>query len=159
MIDSVSVQFFNAGDDATFDAVLRLYQVGSPVGSLIGGPFSVSNQFISSFDILTVTFSNLTLLVPKNLVLTVAVNNVSNGADLGVNLFNPPTIGASSPQFFITYDGTDFFQSSTLEDFDNVYLQIEGTTVVPEPATGILTISAIGLLGWFHHRNRKNNSV
>src|SRR5262245_39566358 len=37
-----TVQFFNFGSAGTFDATLRLFEVGSPVGSQIGGNVLVS---------------------------------------------------------------------------------------------------------------------
>jgi|SRR5579872_5840815 len=150
MLTSLDAQFFNVGADATFDAVLRFYNVGGPVGTQIGGPFTAANIFIASGTSATATFSNLgNLLVPQDVVATFSVQNVSAGGDLGLNFFDPPTLGNSSASFFIVYDGTAFSQASTNLDHDNLYMEISGAPVsaAPEPSpapilAGVLIVMA-----------------
>ena len=148
-LTSLDAQFFNAGSDTTFDAVLRFYDSGNPVGSQIGGPFTTTSIFIASGTSQTVTFSNLgNLLVPQDLVLTFSAENVSGGGDIGVNFFDPPTVGTSSESFFIVYDGSNFAQASTNLEHDNIYLQIDGTALspAPEPSTASLFAGALAVL-------------
>ena len=58
-LTSLDAQFFNDGADATFDADVQFYYVGSPVGAEIGGPFTVTNIFIASNTSQTVSFLDL----------------------------------------------------------------------------------------------------
>lgn len=157
-LTSLGAQFYNGGSTATFDAVLRFYAAGSPVGTLIGAPFTVTGISIAGNTSQNVTFSNLgNLAVPLNLIVTLAVANVTNGGDLGVNLANPPpTVGASAETFFIAYDGTTFSQAFTGLDIDNVYLEVNGGSAVPEPGTAALTLGALAGLVWFRRGRRSS---
>src|SRR5258708_29710984 len=57
---SATAEFFNAGSVAgTFDAVLRFYDVGSPVGAEIGSGFSATGISVASLHVIDVVFSNL----------------------------------------------------------------------------------------------------
>jgi hypothetical protein len=146
-LTSLDAQFYNAGDDATFDAVLRFYFVGSPVGAAIGGPFTVTNISIASGTSQTVSFLNLAnILVPQNVIATLAAVNVSTGGDIGVNFFDPPSVGSSSNQFFIANDGSGLAQASTNMDIDNLYFSVE-STAVPEPGTLTMALAGTVLLG------------
>lgn len=153
-LTSVSTQFYNLGADATFDAVLRIFETGAPVGNPLGGPFTLSNLFIAANTSLTVTFSSLGgLAVPQDIVAMVAVDNVTAGGDLGLNYFDPPLTGTSSNTFFLTFDGSTFAQASTLNDYDNLYFEVTGTTGVPEPGTAALTLLSLAVLAWRRTRN------
>jgi hypothetical protein len=156
-VDSLSAQFFNAGADATFDAVLQIYASGSPVGDPIGGTFLVTDIFIAGGTSQTVSFSNLGgLVVPQDLAVAFSVQNVSADGDIGVNFFDPPTVGSSDPSFFLGNDGTGFAEVSTFLNHDNLYLEIDGTTAAPEPSTAVLAIGALAAL-WYRKRSHSGS--
>jgi hypothetical protein len=150
LLTSLAAQFYNLGSDATFDATVTFYETGAPVGSLIGSPFTVIGISIGASASQTVTFADLGgLLVPADLIVVFSVQNVSSGGDIGVNLFDPPTVGTSDNTFFFANDGNGLAQASTLLDIDNIYLLIEGTpagTPIPEPATAAVTFALLAVL-------------
>ena len=130
-----TVQFFNNGAAGTFDAVLRLFQVGAPVGAQIGTDFSVNVIAAPSLGVFNVAFDTGGILVPDNLIFLVYLGNVSNGVDVGLNMFEPPSIGASDGSFMIR-DAGGFSALSTPNE--NVFFQLDATTQgppIPEPAT------------------------
>lgn len=150
-VSSVDAQFFNIGADATFDATLAFYQVGSPISSLIGS-LTATGVSIAGGASQTVTFSNAgNLQLPGDVILAVSIANVSNGGDIGLNFFDPPTLGASNNSFFIADDGGGLAQVSTFMNVDNVYLQIR-TSDAPEPSTLGLTLGFVGALVFFKWR-------
>jgi hypothetical protein len=145
------VQFFNDGTNSgTFDATLRLFNVGSPVGSQIGPNFVMTGIAVGAGSTVNVDFTLPSLLVPSSLIFTAAVANASSGVDiLGLDMFEPPTIGSSDNTFAIANNGGSFIKTSTPNE--NVYFQLQainGTvTTTPEPATfALLSISLLGLL-------------
>ena len=144
---TAEVQFFNQGSAGTFDAILRLYQVGSPVGAQLGGSFSVTGIATAGGDVLNVTFNSLNLVVPDDLIFTVALNNVSSGVDLGLDMFEPPTIGSSDNTFMIAKQGSSFTQLGTCGQPQptpcvNTFFELDATTV-PEPGSILLTLLAL----------------
>jgi len=146
-VTSLDAQFFNDGSDATFDAQLQFYQVGSPVGAQIGGPFTVTGIFIASFTSQTVTFPDPgDLPLPQDVIATLTVQNVSAGGDIGVNFFDPPTVGTSDDTFYIADSGMGLQQVSTNMDIDNIYFEIDGTATAPEPAAITLTLGGLLIL-------------
>jgi hypothetical protein len=90
----------------------------------------------------TVIFPDLNVAVPDDLIFALSVSNISTGsADLGVELYDPPTIGSSDNGLYISAVGSTF---------SNVRVQTPGfgnlnfsLTATPEPAT--LSIIAAGL--------------
>ncbi len=156
-VTSLDTQFYNAGGlTATFDATLRFFEIGLPVGNQIGSDFTVTGISIGSEASQTVTFANLGgLALPGNVIVMLSVSNVSNGGDIGVNFFDPPGVGSSSNAFFMTHDGTGFTETSTLSDVDNVYFVLRNdSTAVPEPGTVGMTCAALAALGWVKRRRR-----
>lgn len=141
-VSRAMAQFFNEGSDATFDATLRFYQVGSPVGTQIGGAYTVTGIFAGSFASQTVTFGNLGgLLLPQDVIAMLSVSNVSSGGVIGVNLYDPPARGASDNTFFVVNGESGYAAPSTFFDVDNIYFRLE-TNAVPEPtALPVLTLS------------------
>lgn len=143
------VQLFNAGGAGTFDAVLRLYEVGAPVGAQIGVDVTLSSVTSVGLDIIDLTFPLGGLAVPQDLIFVVSVANTTVALDLGLNLFEPPTVGTSDNTFLIVDNGG--FAQLTSDD-ENVYFQVNGTPItaaVPEPATlGLLGLGlvAVGLV-------------
>lgn len=151
-LTSVETQFYNLGSDATFDAVLSFYLPGAPVGAQIGGSFTVTG-FIASGESQTITFANLgNLWVPAEVIATLSVLNVSADGDIGVNLFDPPTVGSSDNTFFIVNTDSGFSQLN-YSGIDNLYFVVNGAdTPVPEPATAALMLGAFAGLVCFKYR-------
>jgi hypothetical protein len=143
-LTSADVQFYNElGASGTFSAILRFFNTGdqvTPVGSQIGGNYKLDNLPIAALSSATISFSNLNLLAPDNLVFTLEVLNTSTGIDLGVELFDPPTTGSSDNSSFIVKD-TTFTTSSAPVGYGNLYLSLDATTTgtaTPEPSTGLM---------------------
>jgi hypothetical protein len=162
---SATVQLFNNADlSGTFDAMLRFFAVGSPVGAQLGGAFTLTGIPIANLSTATLTFGSLnSLLVPDNLIFTVAVSNVSAGLDLGLTMFDPPTVGSSDPTFFIVNDGSSFSTASTLGAFpDNFYFSLTANpnlSPIPEPATWILASAGLALAGLRRRASRKSRDT
>jgi hypothetical protein len=157
LLSSLDAQFFNAGDDAVFNATLSFYSVG-PTPSLIGGSFTASGVSIAGGSSLTVGFGDLgNLAVPEDVLVLISVQLVSGAGDIGLNFFDAPSVGASDHGFFLANDGTGLAQASTLMDVDNLYLRIEGTLLatndVPEPGTAALVLLPLGALAWRQRRS------
>src|SRR5258708_5996611 len=74
---SATAEFFNTGSVAgTFDAVLRFYDVGAPVGAEIGSGFSATGISVASLNVVDVVFSNLgNVFLPDSVVFTLEVSN------------------------------------------------------------------------------------
>lgn len=137
-------QFYNIGAAGTFDAILRLYDVGSPVGSQIGSSVTVTgisapggcpgacpaNGFNVNFVLNTT--------VPTDLIFTLAIANASMGTDIGVEMFEPPGTGTSNNQFMIGRQGGIFSQLATLSE--NVFFELDAITAsgVPEPSAFVM---------------------
>jgi hypothetical protein len=138
-----TVQFFNNGAAGTFDATLRLFNVGSPVGSQIGSDIVLTGISAPASDVLNVAFNLPSLLVPDNLIFTLSFANPSAGVDIiGLDMFEPPTVGSSNNTFAIANNGTNFVQ--TLTASENVFFELQADlTAVPEPATAALAGSAL----------------
>ena len=160
-----TTQFFNLLSTAgTFNATLSLYSVGvnpAVVGSLLGR-YTVSNIAIGGFDInnpntsgtTTVTFSGLNVTVPTNLIFVLSVSSVVR-ANLGLTLFDPPTVGSSNNGFFISATGNTFAVVPGDPGFANVNFSLTATAqqATPEPAT--LSVVAGGLAGLALLRRRR----
>ncbi|MEP6538963.1 MAG: PEP-CTERM sorting domain-containing protein [Bryobacteraceae bacterium] len=125
-----TVQFFNNGSDGTFDAILRLYQIGAPVGAQIGSDFTVTGISAPTQSVFNVVFNTGYTAVPDELIFLVYLTNTSAGLDLGLNMFEPPTVGSSDNAFMVS-DAGGFSQLGT--NAENVYFQLDATT--PEPGT------------------------
>ncbi len=136
-----TVQFFNLGSAGTFDATLRLFNAGAPVGTQIGSDFVLTGIAAPSNDIFNVAFSLPNLLVPDNLIFTVSMGSSSEGVQIiGLDMFEPPTIGSSDNTFAIVNNGTNFIQTGT--PTENVFFELQATSV-PEPATAGIAGSAL----------------
>jgi hypothetical protein len=150
-VDTATAEFFNGGSDAgSFAATLRFYDAasGNPgVGGLLAS-FTVAVGAIDAGGILDVNWSLGGLLLPDDVVFTVAISRVSAGLDLGLNLFEPPTVGSSDNKFFIARNDGGFTQATTGLDLDNVFfrLDVAGSTV-PEPGSlALLSLAGLSLL-------------
>ena len=149
--DQAKVEMFNNGDAGTFDVELDFYNVGSPVGSLLGS-FDLTDIASVGSDVIDLTFDlGAGLSVPQDLIFTVSVSNTSPNMDLGVDMFEPPTVGSSDNTFMIAESDGVFSQLGT--NSENVYFQLSGTASVSTPETSSLTLLGTGLLvigfgGW-----------
>ena len=76
---SATVQFFNNGSTGTFDATLRFFLVGSPVGTRIGPSF-MSGISAPASGVFNVTFSGLNTVVPTDVIFTVALSNATTAS-------------------------------------------------------------------------------
>jgi uncharacterized protein (TIGR03382 family) len=138
-----TVQFFSNGSAGTFDATLRLFNVGSPVGSKIGPDFLLTGILAPAGDVVNAGFSLPSVLVPSNLIFTVLVSNLSTGVDIvGLDMFEPPTVGSSDNTFAIANNGTNFIQTGTVNE--NVFFELQATSV-PEPATISVAVGLFAL--------------
>jgi hypothetical protein len=143
-----STQFFNFDSTATtFDATLRLYAVGSG-GSVVGallGTYTAAGISITGFDannagsgLANVTFTGLNTVVPNSVIFVLSVANISTQtADLGIELYEPPTIGSSDNSTYISATGGTFASSFTDPGYGNLNFALTATAgaAVPEPAT------------------------
>ncbi len=135
---SLETQFFNLGDETEFDATLRFYTTGTL--TQIGSSFTVTGLFIGAFESLNVAFSNLGgLAVPADVIAMLSIGGLSGNGDLGLNLFDAPTVGSSSNQTYFADAGAGLEEVSTLSGIDNVYFRISAVSTptqdVPEPST------------------------
>lgn len=154
LLNGLETQFFNAGDDAVFNATLRFFSVG-PTPGQIGTSFTVSGLSITSGASLNVGFGDLGgLVVPEDLLVLFSVELVSGAGDIGLNFFDAPSVGSSDNRYFLADDGTGLAQASTLMDLDNLYLRItaQQAQAVPAPGTAALVLLPLGLLAWRQRR-------
>ena len=143
LADSASIQVYNSGSAGTFDVTLRFFNTGSPVGSQIGSSYLRSGVAIGSQGILTVNFPNLNLVLPDNLVFAVALSGASQGTNIGLNAFDPPTIGSSDNGNLIADLGSGFTTGATAPGTGNLYFQVNAASV-PEPAS--ISLAGAGLI-------------
>ena len=148
--NQAEVELFNNGGAGTFDAELDLFDIGAPVGAQIGSSDLTDITSVGG-DVLNLTFNLGALTVPQNLIFTVSVRNqlpddVNAPLDLGVDMFEPPTVGTSNPSFMIAEtSGPSFFQLTTTDE--DVYFQLSGIPVVMvAPEASSLILLATGLL-------------
>jgi hypothetical protein len=140
------VQLFNQGDAGTADVTLRLFNVGAPVGGQIGPDFVQTGVAVSG--VTNVGFNLPNLAEPDDLIFTVSFGNQIGGVNIvGLDMFEPPTVGSSDNTFGIGFDGTNFntyptngFDSSLNE---NVFFELDANS--PEPGTLGLVAAALGI--------------
>ena len=160
-----TTQFFNVLPTAGFfDATLALYSVGS-APDVLGTQLVTSTMTdiaIPGFDIqnpltsgtVTVTFSGLNVIVPDELIFVLTVANVRN-ADLGVTIFDEPTVGFSDNAKFISAVGSAFSVTDADPGYGNLNFSLTADAVgeIPEPAT--LPLMAAGLAALVAFRRRQ----
>jgi hypothetical protein len=134
-VRTATVQFFNLGAAGQFDATLRILDLASnQLGSA-----TLSALTATSGSIFDVTFDFGTdLLIPSEVDIFVSIFNVGDDVDLGVNLFDPPTVGSSDSAFYLT----DIGQIPANPGEGNLYLQLD----TPEPSTLFLMAAGIPAL-------------
>lgn len=146
-----SVEMFNNGTAGTFDAELALFLVGtspaSPVGTSLG-TFDVTGISSAGGDVIDFNFTlGAGVAVPQDLIFTLSVSNLSPNMDLGVDMFEPPTVGSSDNSFMIAATSTlSYIQLGTASE--NVYFQLTGQadSSVPEPSSAALLFSGMVIL-------------
>lgn len=146
-----TVQFYNNGDEGTFDATLRLFEVGpnsgTPVGAQIGSDVTLSSLIAPATNGLTgfnVTFQLGGVLVSDDLIFTVEIANQGPGVEIiGLDNYGPsPSVGASDSTFAIARNGSGFLQVGLTDE--NLFFELQAQAV-PEPSTFVLT--AVALFG------------
>lgn len=151
---SATVQFYELGGGGTFSATLSLFAVnaanGGGVGALLGS-FSTTGS-IAQNDVANVSWSLSNLALQDDMIFTVAISNLTAGMDLGLNFFDPPTVGTSDNQSFVVGTGSGYATGTTQQGFDNLFFMLDaadrtGTgNTVPEPAsTGLVLSAFLGL--------------
>lgn len=141
------VELFNNGGAGTFDAQLNFFDVASPVGSFLGSSDLTDISSVGG-DALDLTFDlGGGLTVPQDLIFTVTVSNASADLDLGVDMFEPPTVGSSDNSFMIVESDGIFYTLDT--NSENVYFQLSGTESVaaPEASSPALLGNALLVIG------------
>jgi hypothetical protein len=151
LVSQAKVQIFNNGNAGTFDAELDFFQVGDPVGSLLGSS-DLTGIGSAGADVIDMTFDLSTMLnVPQDIIFTVSIGNPTAGMDLGVDMFDPPTVGSSDNTFMIAESGGTYSQLPV--NSENVYFQLSGTASVsaPEPSSLALLATCVPAM-WFFQR-------
>lgn len=151
-LDNLVTQFFNLGEAARFDATLNFYRADTM--AQIGPSFIEKGISIDAGQSLNVAFSHLGgLNVPEEVVVMLSISNLVGNGDLGLNLFDPPTLGSSSNQSFFVNTGAGLLEASTLQGIDNVYFEINAATrSVPTPGTLWLLLSPAAAALWWRPR-------
>lgn len=151
---TASAQYYNFGSAGSFDATLTFYGItgGNPgVGASLGS-FTTSG-FIDANALVVTSWTLGGFALPEELVFTVTVSNLQGGVDLGLTVFDPPTIGSSSGQFLIVKGNTGFAQASLGGGQDNVYFRLDAVSAVPE--FGTAGLMCLGMLSVFGIRSRR----
>ena len=118
---------------------------------------AIDNIAIPGVDSFNVTFTNLNLLVPDNLVFIVGISNVTGNVDLGLNAYTAPSPGTSDDAAIVVSNVSVISSGPTARGEGNLYLTLDANTPstgVPEPGTVSLVGGAlIGVLAIARKRN------
>ena len=133
-----TVQFYNNGTIGTFNAILRLFAVGAPVGAQIGSNFVNNAISAPAGDVFNVSFILLSLLtpLPDDLIFTVSISSQSAGVDIiGLEYYLTSSAGTSNSAFSIANNGTSFIQTATpsAEVMENSHMLPHGARCTDSP--------------------------
>lgn len=142
-----SVQFYNVGSPGSFAATLTFYEAGAPVGAAVGS-FLVNGITMDQDQILTVDFDNLNLSLPTDLIFTIALSNVTNGTDPGLNFFGltGPTVGSSDTNLYVINDGNFLEVAPVVTDAGNLFFVLDAIEVPGPSGAMAFLLVAIAVL-------------
>jgi hypothetical protein len=149
---SALLQMWNDGAAGTFDVALQVYQVGAPVGAQVGGTFTLTNVASTGKDIINLDFALGGLALPQDVIFIATVGNATGDMDLGLNMFEPPTLGSSDNTFLIVGDASGFSQAASASE--NVFFQLSDSAA-PEPSTFTLLGAALAAAGLWRSRRAR----
>jgi hypothetical protein len=142
-VSSVVVQLYSRGSASSFDATLKLYEAGLPVGSWIASFDSYGNS-VAADSYVDVTFLLSGLALPSSTVFLLEVRNVSGGPDIGVELYaNPPEGGTNVADTAIVLEGATYRQLTT--GGGNPAFAVTGDVATPEPSAAVPIALGLGL--------------
>ena len=155
--NTAKVQFYNFGLEGIFNATLNLYSVvaNSPnVGALLQS-FASLNNAIGGNSTSEVVWSLGGLALLDDMVFTVTIDRFSSNVDLGLTVFDPPTVGSSDNSFLIVKDTNGFVHGTIGNTHDNVYFLLDASdpNAIPEPGTSSAVMLA--MLSLFAVRARR----
>ena len=128
--------------DLLSSATLRIYNVtGSVLGSLIGS-YSLAPATYLAGQVATLVFNLPGVLVPNEIVWTLAFSS----GDLGLNYFEPPTIGSSSDLTAWWDTGSGLAEQTFVAGGENYNALFAADSETPEPATWALVGGSLLLL-------------
>lgn len=163
LLSDASVQFFNGSSvTGSFRAQLQLFAFDVAEGTV--GPLlhTATSGEVSIGDgddaIRTVHFTGLNVLVPDVLAFMVGIFDATAGLDLGLNVFEPPTIGSSdNARLLLDDDEGDPVVGVTTPGEGNLFFVANARAlpvVVPEPANVVLLGTGVLMLAYVAHRRR-----
>ena len=144
-----TVRVANRGIGGVFTAQLNFFQGGTNVP--FAGDFLVNDQPISAGAVIDLTFDITFIGFAKSFgpdtTFLVSISNQTTGLDLGLSLFDPPTVGSSDNTFLVTKGGPGGpGLTHTSGTGANVFFQLDSSPV-PEPSSFILiSIAGIGVV-------------
>jgi hypothetical protein len=142
-------EFYNDGTDGTFDATLAFFQAGSPVGSQIGGSYTVTGIAAAAGTYENVDFALGSVNLPTNFVFVLEVANLTEGVDPGVELYNDPTnVGSNTANTAVVLQSSAYSQQDTTGG--NPYFQL--ASITPEPSTWLLAAVGLSAVLWRKRR-------
>ena len=113
--------------------------------------FGGSNVFVAT---LTFDLSSTPVLVPHDFTLGVKVTGLSGADTVGMEMFEPATVGNNYGEYWMNNGSWDLYTNSVVADFG---ARFQGTGSVPEPST--LCLGAVGaafLMGFTWLRRRRD---
>jgi hypothetical protein len=146
------VEMYNNGSAGAFDAELDFFDVGSPVGAEFGS-FDLTGISSPGSDVIHITFDlGGGLAVPQDLLFAVSISNAGPGMDLGLDMFDPPTVGSSDNSYMIAASGGSYFELGT--NSENVYFRLSGAPAVsaPEASSAVLLGAGLVMIGCTRRR-------
>jgi hypothetical protein len=150
-----------SGATALADTTVRLYAndgAGGAPGTLLYAAFLPQVFYAAPGTLLGVDIPQV--LVPDTFTWTIEYDNISGSANLGLRVYDPPTVGSSEDFFWRSSPATGFQRQDPSGFPGNFYARVVATggdePAIPEPATlTLLGIGALGLLGYGWRRRKQ----